>query len=867
MSALVRKEIRALLPAWISTLALAIVPMWIYSFGALSLRHGNLLWATEDVTLASNCFAGLAGIALALMPFGHEFTSKTFAFLISQPVSRERIWRVKSILLAIAMLISLAVFLLSASLCLRQMCGGEFTKDGWPQLKEMLQAGPVIVLLAYSGGLWTTVLFRTIPGALGITIVAPFAVLMVESWIVGKIAPRYVGFLSAWSLIAYAIAGIVFARWYFLRAQDVPYGSRIVSLPSGQTSAWRVLTTFRRSHKFVALLQKELQLQQVSFFIALFLLLTHVGSLLLREFIPHQTKSALWMVIDNAWILWLALPLFVGSMAVAEERRLGTLDDLLTQPVSRRGKFAVKLIVTFALALFFGAVMPWAVEKFFHIPRVSAVDLMHDAGLADLVKMTLWIAACAFFASAATRNSIEAICLGAVTVPLVVGLMNAFVGYYSTFLTEIAEIIVLPTVFWLAWRNFSRSQIRLPDIAITLATLVTTVVTGWGVASFSWNRGWEYFMRLEPEHGAPVLHATDRVKIASSAFGPIALLPDGRIWMATYNYHWRAVSKSSKRDEVLSAVTVTNAGFVLGIWQDFAVGPAIYAIKADGTLWQLTDVTFLNRTRFHANELNPPKQIGTDSDWASLNGGRNYILALKRDGSLWGLGANDFGQLGPGPKTATRIPRRLWPGLAWSRVLTADYQCLGFKKDGTSWEWGGLNSYETYLADVFPPFEPQPSVFEGTNWTSYFASFPVHFARRDDGTLWSFIPDKTLNVIKSPWTIFGQTITMEKGLHRLGTASDWRLLTARHPMAALMEDGTWLVHDGSCVGRQRSEGVKVSRYTDWITVSSDFDISKSEIIGIAADGTISSWMSLDWYPYDIGPSHRPTWSTNIFATR
>ncbi len=866
MNALIRKEIRAVLPAWVATLLLAILPMWLYAVNAAGFLLGAKTARPEIGAVSGYCF-GLSAVALALLPFGHEFTARTFSMLLSQPVPRQRMWLVKALSLGVAIILNLAIYLLSLYIVLRWFYGADFSIKGWSELRDMLQAAPMIALIAYSGGLWTTVLFRTVLGALGITIVAPLAVLMLEGWIGGKIGPHYDDVLLPWSMIAYGIAGIIFARWYFLRAQDVPWGSRTVSLPSGQTSVWRVLSTFRRSHKYVALLQKELQLQQVSFFIALLLLLAHLGSLLIREFIPHQTRSALWMVIDNAWILWLALPLFVGSMAVAEERRLGTLDDLLTQPVSRCGKFAVKLIVTFALALFFGAVMPWAIEKIFHIPRVLAFDLMHDATLADLAKMTLWIVSCAFFASAAMRGSIEAICLGAVAVPLVVVLMNALAGYYSAYVAEIAGILVLLSALWLAWRNFSCSQIRLPDIAITLATVVTTVVTGWGVASFTWNRGWEYFLRLEPEHGAPVLHATDRVKIASSAFGPIALLPDGRIWMATYNYHWRAVSKKPKSDEVLSAVTVSNARFLPGTWKDFSVGPVLYAIKADGTLWQLTYVKFLNRTRFHANELNPPKQIGSDTDWASLSGGRNYILALKRDGSLWGCGANDFGQLGPGPKKGTQILKPIWPGSSWSRVLTADYQCLGFKKDGTSWEWGGLNRNETSLKADFPPFEPQPSVFEGTNWTSYFASFPIHFATRDDGTLWSSIPDKSLNVIKAPWTIFGQPVTIEQGLHRLGTASDWRLLTARHPMSALKTDGTWLVHDGSCVGRPRSEGVKVSRYTDWITVSSDFDISKSEIIGIAADGTISSWMALDWYPYDIGPSHRPTWSTNIFAAR
>jgi hypothetical protein len=44
------------------------------------------------------------------------------------------------------------------------------------------------------------------------------------------------------------------------------------------------------------------------------------------------------------------------------------------------------------------------------------------------------------------------------------------------------------------------------------------------------------------------------------------------------------------------------------------------------------------------------------------------------------------------------------------------------------------------------------------------------------------------------------------------------------------------------------------------------DSENASPIGLATDGTISAWMSIDPYPYYTGPTRRPTWSTNIFAT-
>ena len=45
------------------------------------------------------------------------------------------------------------------------------------------------------------------------------------------------------------------------------------------------------------------------------------------------------------------MPLLIGCEAVAEERRLGTLEGQLCLPVKRRTQFAVKVVVVVALSI------------------------------------------------------------------------------------------------------------------------------------------------------------------------------------------------------------------------------------------------------------------------------------------------------------------------------------------------------------------------------------------------------------------------------------------------------------------------------------------------------------------------------------
>ena len=98
MNALVKKEIRLLLPSFGFACVLAL-PNFAFRFNS----DGSLMgwwWF-----LLSYAFCGALAVMLALNSFGAEISSGTFSNLLAQPVSRQKIWDTKILLLAGALLI------------------------------------------------------------------------------------------------------------------------------------------------------------------------------------------------------------------------------------------------------------------------------------------------------------------------------------------------------------------------------------------------------------------------------------------------------------------------------------------------------------------------------------------------------------------------------------------------------------------------------------------------------------------------------------------------------------------------------------------------------------------------------------------
>lgn len=110
--------------------------------------------------------------------------------------------------------------------------------------------------------------------------------------------------------------------------------------------------------------------------------------------------------------------------------------------------------------------------------------------------------------------------------------------------------------------------------------------------------------------------------------------------------------------------------------------------KTDGTLWawgynaygQLGDGTTTDRWT--------PRQVGTDSNWASASAGTLHTVAVKTNGTLWTWGDNEYGQLGDGTITNRSRPAMVGTDTNWGSVSGGCYHTVGLKTDGTLWAWG-----------------------------------------------------------------------------------------------------------------------------------------------------------------------------------
>lgn len=159
MNALVRKEIRLLLPAWITALLLVLAPLLL----------GQLIDGNEPAGVINKLTmfgVAIGGIVLGLAGIGRELASHTFSMILAQPRPRGELWRAKLSVLIVS-LIPIALFLGLVSL--------RFFRS--EERADVALTWLLTVCVAVTGGLWTTLLFRQIIAAFWISLLLPLAIL------------------------------------------------------------------------------------------------------------------------------------------------------------------------------------------------------------------------------------------------------------------------------------------------------------------------------------------------------------------------------------------------------------------------------------------------------------------------------------------------------------------------------------------------------------------------------------------------------------------------------------------------------------------------------------------------------------------
>jgi hypothetical protein len=873
MNTLLRKEFRLLLPAWLAALAVAMLP--------LLLRQGG------DEDFYAVCFAAGA-LFLGLTPFGQEVNWGTFCLLLSQPEKRGRLWNAKAGLSALAFFCGWAVF----NYC--HWLGVQHPRIEFPgnpaSVADTALMSAVVALVAYSGGLWTTLLLRDVAAALITTILVPVFIYEGVAVGLGGVLPAP-GEIGGVALVLYAVAGLIAARRLFIRAQDLSWAGGQISVSDGQARPfhWLAFGFKQRRGALPTLIFKELQLQEITMILTPVLLVVHLTVVLVRHFAPSWGER---FYLNDVVHLWLVLPLVIGSLGVAEERRHNTWEAALCLPVPRRLQLAVKFGVVMMLGVILGGVLPSLVEG--------------AAGASGFFKYMPYVAAgttaVSFLASTMSRGLLQCFSVAALSI----------VGALFLFALALLSLLALLTLAAatnvnlfqvggalfaiLAWpagialyvflivKNCQQTQIgaRLwwANVRCVAGVIFSTLLATAAI----YERVWEFAMPLEPRHGPPRLAGGGRPMLAANAFGHFvyALLPDGRLWCGQRN----------TAQNTLTGQFGEGANWVW-IVADWEGDVTALGIKSDGTLWK-----FLGPAE--------PSRVGTDTNWKKVIAPGSCFLALKQNGQVWVFstslnyvmnGTND-----PAPRSnptagALRPLESVQLGndSDWRDIHVLGYTEAGLSKnDGTFWGWTPAEHYpQGKVVKVvrnqlrrLPSFDSETNT---TSWRSLATGAGLKLAIRADGTLWAGInnlrPRAEQRASASGALVFSTALADDR-FHpfRVGTRSDWVTLSSSlGHFVATEADGTLLaVRQSPQVGdfpmgqevipnaASLLEMKHPSRYHDWLAATAAGEWA------LARDGTLSCWRN----PFDaspdqsemdqwirLRPSRRPLASVNIFDAK
>lgn len=884
----VAKEVRLLWPAWSVALLLAVIPVWLIPSDSSPPPPGFSV-----IPLL------LGAVLLGLSPFGRELSLNTFPLLLAQPAERLRSWQTKVSVLAVAILSTFVAWLVS------NLFRVQFRSEA---LVESLVVATVGMIVAFTGGFWTTLLLRQVAAAFWFSLLIPTAI-FVTMFALGEY------WLTVIALGAYSVASFLYGRRLFLRIQEAAWTGGVISLPAFRSETQAESTAARAFRPVAALCSKEFQLYHVSFIGMACLLILHLVIVVLRK-IGHDSFG-LWTysALEAFGGIWVIIPVLCASMSIAEERKLGTMDHLLCLPLRRGVQFTIKLLFALFFAGFLGAAFFFVAEGFGMLigVRSSFYGTLSAFTLDEtVVVLTIFLAFAfvGFCASTLARNSLQAFFL---SISLIFGLWAVAAALYVpnwkqgvppwggvlVFYVGLPPLVI--TFLWLAWKNFRRTSVgwslwRRNLLGFFACLCFVSVAT-----ATIYNRAWEFLRPIEPAHGPARLTVASPQSLFHVPFSKSAAvqLPGGRVWLNLSVYELGKLGFSLGGDSGFRFgghwITLSTTKPIPGSnWVQVIPEPReLLGIRADGSLWvsekpgQPWDSHFVNATP------EPPAgmtRYGQESDWRNALRHPSWpwiAVLLKQEGTLWMIGTNTFSQKYPWPGLRAFAPLRADVGSNWVSMVVGSMHIYAWKKDGTAW---GLRLRESDTLDRqndmrtrygLGPGKPvnssakvaEPSglltaeripAFDNRQWKSIARALLTEAAVLGDGTLWAWHAD--------PWEDRRFQRAFSPQPFQIGHDHDWVSVASDWAsFAALKSDGSiwkWSMNSRSTPSEVATElnspPVPLSRHKDWVALGS----GAGGVISLSADGGFWFW-NLRGYPSYAQPmlvnSRRPVLLGNAFS--
>jgi alpha-tubulin suppressor-like RCC1 family protein len=238
-----------------------------------------------------------------------------------------------------------------------------------------------------------------------------------------------------------------------------------------------------------------------------------------------------------------------------------------------------------------------------------------------------------------------------------------------------------------------------------------------------------------------------------------------------------------------------------------------------------------------------PVQVGTDTNWSSVDAGFRHTLAIRTTGSLWAWGYNIKGQLGLGDITNRSSPVQVGTDTNWAVVSAGDKHTLAIRTTGSLWAWGynivngrlGLGDYTNRSSPV--------QVGTDTNWAVVSAGLYHTLAIKTTGSLWAWGNNGEGRLG------LGNTTTRLSPV-QVGTDTNWAVVSAGayHTLAIKTTGSLWAwglgINGQLGLGDtiSRSSPVQVGTDSNWSSVSVGNTRARNTLAR-KTDGSLWSWGS------------------------
>lgn len=170
-------------------------------------------------------------------------------------------------------------------------------------------------------------------------------------------------------------------------------------------------------------------------------------------------------------------------------------------------------------------------------------------------------------------------------------------------------------------------------------------------------------------------------------------------------------------------------------WQTIEVGGGNgCGLRAPGTLWCWGANQQGGVGTGTTQPVVEPVQIGTSSTWLAVSSGFAFTCALASDGGVWCWGANDQGQLGDNTMVARSSPQPV-PGLSAIQISVGDSHVCAVDAAGALRCWGSNSAGK--LGDGTTLNALVPRRVAGT-WQRVDAAVDNTTAIASDGSLWAW---------------------------------------------------------------------------------------------------------------------------------